>query len=147
MYTTDISFAIDNCEILTFKSGRKLKTLVSNYSGVNARARKEVPEPTLTFRKNLAMRMLRNKIQSNGLAAASPPRVRVHTSPVHMLRKWKTRDGKWNYSTRKFNKNHSDYVRYPCSDCKKPIRTYCSCNPGAPLCSICFGLHAQEHGH
>ena len=35
MYTTDISFAFDKCEILTFKSGRKFKTLVSNYSGVN----------------------------------------------------------------------------------------------------------------
>ena len=112
-----------------------------------ARARKEIPEPTLTFRKNLAMRMLRNKIQSNGLAAASPPRIQVRTSSVHMLRKRKTREGKWNYSTHAFNKVRSNYVRYPCSDCKKPIRTYCSCDPGAPLCSICFGLHAQEHGH
>ncbi len=63
------------------------------------RARKEVPEPTLTFRKNLAMQMLCNKIQSNGLAVASPPRVRVCKSSVHMLRKRKTREGKWNYST------------------------------------------------
>jgi hypothetical protein len=28
-----------------------------------------------------------------------------------------------------------------------PIRMYCACDPGAPLCSICFGFHAQEHGH
>jgi hypothetical protein len=84
-----------------------------------ARVRKEVPEPTLTFRKNLAMRMLRNKIQSNGLAAASPPRIQVRTSSVHMLRKRKTREGKWNYSTHAFNKVRSNYVRYPCSDCKK----------------------------
>ena len=112
-----------------------------------ARARKEIPEPMLTFRKNLAMRMLRNKIQSNGLAATSPPRTRERTSSVHMLRKRKTRERKWNHSTHTFNKVRSDYVRYPCSDCKKLIRTYCSCDPGAPLCSICFGLHAQEHGH
>ena len=112
-----------------------------------AHARKEVAKPTLTFQKNLAMRMLKNKIQSNGVAAASPPCLCACTLSVHMLRKQKTREGKWNYSTRAFNKVNSDYVRYPCSSCKKPIRMYCACDPGTPLCSICFGLHAHEHGH
>jgi hypothetical protein len=118
-----------------------------NCMQARARRRKEVAEPTLTFRKNLEMWMLRNKIQSNGFAAASPPRLWRRTLTIHMLRKWVTRKGKWTYSTRVFNKANSDYVRYPCSNCRKPIRTYCSCDPGAPLCSICFGLHSQEHGN
>jgi hypothetical protein len=112
-----------------------------------ARARKDVPESTLTFCKKLAMLMLKNKIQSNGVAAASPLRLRVRTSSVDMLRKQATREGKWNHSSRAFNKVNSNYVRYPCFNCKTPIRTYCACDPGAPLCSICFGLQAQEHGN
>ncbi len=87
------------------------------------------------------------KIGSSGMAAASPPCLWRRTSTVHMLKKRATREGKWNYSTRAFNKVNSDYVRYPCSNCRKLIRTYCSCDPGAPLCSICFGLHSQEHGN
>ncbi len=35
MYTIEICFAFDKCEIRTFKSGWKFQTLVSNYSGVN----------------------------------------------------------------------------------------------------------------
>jgi hypothetical protein len=112
-----------------------------------ARGRKEVPEPTLTFRRKLAMRMLSNKIQSNGVAAASPPRLRRRSSTIHILKKRNVKEGKWNYSTRAFNKVTTEYVRYPCTECKKGVRTYCSCDPGATLCSVCYGLHVQEHGH
>ena len=112
-----------------------------------ARGRKEVPEPTLTFQRKLAMRMLRNKIQSNGVATASPPRLQKQSSTIHILKKRGVKEGKWNYSTRAFNKVNTEYVRYPCTKCKKGVRTYCSCDPGAALCSVCYGLHAQEHGH
>ena len=112
-----------------------------------ARGRKEAAEPTLTFRRNLAMRMLRNKIQSNGVAAASPPRIRRQSSTIHVLKKRKVQEGKWNFTTRTFKKTKTEYVRHPCSECKKGVRTYCACSPGAPLCSVCFGLHLQEHGN
>ncbi len=117
--------------------------LVVEVNCVQARAhrRKEDAKPTLTFQKNLAMQMLRSKIGPNGLAAASSPLLQRRTSTNHMLKKRAMREGKWNYSTHPFNKVNSDYVCYPCSNCKKPIRTYCLCDPGAPLCSVCFGLH------
>ena len=108
---------------------------------------KEVPEPTLTFRRKLAMRMLTNKLQSNGIAAASPPRLQRRSSTIHILKKRKVKEGKWNYSPRKFNEVNTEYVRYPCTKCKKGVSMYCSCDPGATLCLVCYGLHAQEHGH
>ena len=107
--------------------------LVAEVNCVQARVhpRKEVAKPMLIFRKNLAMRMLLNNLGPNWLAAGSPSCRWRHTSTVHMLKKRAMREGKWNYSTHAFNKINLDYVRYPCSNCKKPIRTYCPCDPGA----------------
>ena len=99
------------------------------------------------FSKEPAMRMLRNKIQSNGLAAASPPRLRRRSLTNHILKMRKVKEGKLNYSTHAFNEVNTEYVRYPCTECKKGLRTYFSCDPGDPLCSVCYGMDAQEHGH
>ena len=124
--------------------------LVAEVNRVQARARgrKEVAKPTLTVQKNLVMWMLRNKKGLNGLAAASPPSCLWKCSSTnHILRKRVVREGKCNYSMPSFNIVYLDYVPYPCYNCKKSIRMYCLCDPGAPLCSVCFGLHFQEHGN
>ncbi len=54
-----------------------------------ARAKDEKPDPTLTFRRKLAMQMMTNKMQENGAVAASPPRRTLRSSTCHVLAKRK----------------------------------------------------------
>ena len=46
------------------------------------------------------------------------------SSTIHILKKRGVKEGKWNYSTRAFNKVNTEYVRYPCTECKKGVRSY-----------------------
>ncbi len=67
-----------------------------------ARAKKEAAMPTLEFWKNLAMKMMTNKLGDNGVAAASPKRTRDSLSINHVLKKRLKKQGIWNYTTQKF---------------------------------------------
>ena len=116
-----------------------------NAGQVRARAKDENPDPTLTFRRKLAIQMMANKIQGNGVVAASPPRRPSRRSIEHVLTKRKRKEGKWNPYTRRFNETKTVYVPRPCSDCGKNTRSYCPCDPGRDLCGVCFGKHLQEH--
>jgi hypothetical protein len=48
----------------------------------------------LTFRRKLTMQMMANKIQGNGVVAASPPRRPSRRSIEHVLTKRKRKEGK-----------------------------------------------------
>jgi hypothetical protein len=111
-----------------------------------ARAKKEMAMPTLEFQRKLAEKMMTNRLGDNGVAAASPVCTRASLSNDHELSKCAKKEGKWNYSTRKFNEVTTLYVAHPCSVCRVNTRDYCSCNPGQDLCQVCFGRHLQEHG-
>ncbi len=116
-----------------------------NAGQARARARDEKPYPTLTFRRKLAMQMMTNKIQDNGVVAAPPPHRLSRRAPSHVLAKRKKKQGKWNSYTRQFNKTKMLYVVRPCSNCGKTTRSYCPCDPGQDLCGVCFGKHLQDH--
>ena len=119
-----------------------LSVVEVNCVQARARARKEASEPTLTFRRKLAMRMLTNRIGT--VVAPSPLRVRTRTSTNHVHRKRKKHEGLWDYTTRKFAKRKTEYIRHPCVECGKSTRSYCQCDPGRALCMMCFGVHSQE---
>ena len=102
--------------------------------------------PTLEFCKKLVMLMMTNKLNDNGVAAFSPVRTRARTSSEHVIVKWQKGEGSWNVYTRTFNKRDTLYIPHPCSECRTKTRSYCKCDPGRPLCMVCFGIHAHEHG-
>ena len=66
-----------------------------------ARARDKNPDPTLIFRRKLAIQMMTNNIQANGVILASPPRRPSRRSTEHVLTKRKKNEGKWNPYTRR----------------------------------------------
>ena len=111
-----------------------------------ARARDEKPDPTLIFRRKLAIQMMTNNIQANGVVLASPPRRPSRRSTEHVLTKRKKNEGKWNPYTRRFRTCKSLYIPRPRSVCRQKTRSYCPCSPGTDLCGVCFGKHLQEHG-
>jgi len=68
---------------------------VAEVNAVQARAhaKKEISMPTLEFRKQLAMRMMTNKLNNNRLTPASPVRTRARNSSKHVIvKRQKMRD-------------------------------------------------------
>ncbi len=82
-----------------------------------ARARNKVAEGILAFRRQLAMQMLKNRI--GVVAAPSPPWVWTRTLTNHVHQKWKKHEGTWDYTTRRFAKRKTEYIRHPCAKCGK----------------------------
>jgi hypothetical protein len=117
-----------------------------NAGMARARARKEPAQPMLEFRRQLAMRMLENKLDERGVAASSPIRPRRASNMVHILKKREKFRGKWDSHKRQFKRIKTEYLVRPCSVCRKSTREYCLCAPGADLCRACFGAHLVEHG-
>ena len=89
-----------------------------------ARAKKETAMPTLEFWRKLADKMMTNRLGDNEVAAASPVRTRASLSNDHVLSKRAKKEGKWNYSTRKFNEVTTLYVARPCFVCRVNTRAY-----------------------
>jgi len=111
-----------------------------------ARGKKEGAEATLNFRKQLAYRMLFNKMGDNGVAPTSPIRFQLRRNAEHERKKKQVGTGKWNPTTKRFNAVKTPYLREKCSECDETTREYCSCTPQRPLCRGCFALHLEEHG-
>jgi hypothetical protein len=57
-------------------------------------AKKETAMRTLEFHKKLAIRMMTNKLNDKGVAAASPMCTRAHPLSEHVIVKWQL----FNYS-------------------------------------------------
>ena len=123
-----------------------LSVVEANAVQALAHAKKETAMPTLEFRRRLVEKMMTNRLGDNGVAAASPVRTWASLSNDHVLSKRAKKEGKWNYSKRKFNQVKTLYVAHPYSVCRVNTRVYCSCDPGQDLCQVCFGRHLQEHG-
>ncbi len=111
-----------------------------------AHAKKEAAVPTLEFWKNVAMKMMTNKLGNNGVAAASPKCTWASLSNNHVLKKRLKKQGIWNYTKQKFVERNTLYIPHLCFDCRMLTRDYCSCDPGCPLCAVCYGKHLKEHG-
>jgi hypothetical protein len=123
-----------------------LSVVEANAVQACARAKKEVTMPTEESWKNLAMKMMTNKLGDNRVTAASPKCTRASLSNNHVLKKRLKKQGIWNYTTQKFVERNTLYITHPCSNCRMPTRNYCSCDPGCPLCAVCYGKHLKEHG-
>jgi hypothetical protein len=115
-----------------------------NAGQARARARKLPAEPTLEFRKKLAFKMLTNKLGDDGRVPKSPVRTRRLSNRVHVHKKREKFCGVWNLYTRNFRVCKTEYLKRPCSVCRKSTREYCSCTPSQDLCRACFGVHQME---
>ncbi len=96
--------------------------------------------------QKLVMRMMTNKPNNNGVAAASPMRTLVRTSSKHVFLKRQKNEGSRNRHTSTVMLRDSLYIPHPCSECHTKTRSYCKCDPGCPRCMACFGVHAHKHG-
>jgi hypothetical protein len=82
------------------------------------RAKKEAAMPTLEIWKNLAMRMMTNKLGDNGVAATSPKHTLDSLSINHVLKKRLKKQGIWNYTTHK--KCGTEHTVHPSSMLRLP---------------------------
>ncbi len=73
-----------------------LSVVEANVVQAWARAKKEATMPTLEFRRNLAMKMMTNKLGDNGVTAASPKCTWASLSNDHVLKKRLRKQGIWN---------------------------------------------------
>jgi hypothetical protein len=115
-----------------------------NAGQARARARKEPAEPTLQFRKELAFKMLTNKLDGNGEVPKSLVCNRRFTNRVHVHKKQEKFCRMWNPNTKLFRACKMEYLKRPSSVCRKSTQEYCTCAPGRDLCRVCFGMHLME---
>jgi hypothetical protein len=90
--------------------------------------------------------MIFNKLGDNGVAPTSPIRLELRRNNQHERKRKLVGEGKWNGTTRSFNRVKTPYLREKCSNCTQTTREYCTCAPSRPLCRGCFALHLEEHG-
>ena len=123
---------------------------VAEVNAVNsrARARKGKTDPQLTFRRNLALDMLENKIGLTKEPINSPIKTRRQRKvPGHCKKTRPTFSGKWDSVKGKWKHVRTEYMRLDCAVCKKSTRTYCVCNPSVSLCERCYYDHETDHNH
>ena len=112
---------------------------------MNSRAHaKRLPaDSQLAFRRKLARGMLQNKLDSEVQCPGSPAHTRKRSSgfpaPAHefctcpkFTRAWDLTKNKWSYVNAK-------YLKTRCSGCSFNVRSYCSRNKKATLCTKCWG--------
>jgi hypothetical protein len=113
-----------------------------------ARARKDTPTPQLDFRRALAIKMLNNKIRSDGRVMSSPMRSRKRSreaeSKEHQLCTRPPYTGGWKTATNTWANVRTAHAKIKCVHCPKRIRTFCKCNKQAPICTECYGNHISE---
>ena len=116
------------------------------YSG--ARGRKAIPEPQLEFCRKLALGMLENNLDDEGVSInyhiCHKKRSRGPVSPGHELVSRPTHTGMWNTGDNGWTKTKTEYVKIKFATCKTKIRTYCNCNNDVPMCTQCYGLHISN---
>ena len=119
-----------------------------NAATARGRARGEVAEPVLLFRKKLAMQMLLNNIGDDGKIITPSQRLLRSRDTIiaeHRLETRPTFTGKWTGVG--WKKTKQEYQKSECrgiDGCKKRIRTYCMCNEAIPMCGDCHIIHVRE---
>jgi hypothetical protein len=109
-----------------------------------ARGKREQTMPQLEFRRKLAQELLHNTLDVPQEVPQAVVAARRRTNTVHALTKRSREEGSWNPDQRRFRKVDTVYLKLKCHGCGKKIRTYCSCSPATPLCSVCFGTHIND---
>ncbi len=108
-----------------------------------ARAKREPTTPQLEFRRKLAQQLLHNTLDVPQELAPAVVAARWRSNTVHVLKKRGRKEGKWNLSTHRFRKVDTVYLKLKCHGCSTKMRTYCACDPSAPMCAVCFGTHVN----
>jgi hypothetical protein len=119
---------------------------VAEVNAIQSRAqgKNEGADPQLNFRRAMAQQMIENTLDDPPTPEVAPVRRRPRRNADHVLKKWAAFEGEWDLDRRKFKRVTTDYVHLKCRECGKKCRTFCSCNPGKPLCTGCYALHTNE---
>ena len=108
-----------------------------------ARGRKAIPEPQLEFRRKLALGMLENNLDDEGVrinySISHKKRSRGTGRPGNELVSRPTHTGMWNTGDNGWTKTKTEYVKIKCATYKTKIRTCCNCNKKVPMCTQCYG--------
>ena len=126
---------------------------IAEVNAVNSRARARglAAEPTLDFRRELALQLLENHVGVDMIprspTRARPTRGRVSThaqAGAHEILNRPFFTSKWLGSSWKPTRQR--YQKTPCATagCKRTCRTYCACNKAVTMCSACFNLHINN---
>ena len=93
-----------------------------------ARGKKAIPEPQIEFCRKLALGMLENNSDYEGVSINYPicheKRSRGPGSPGHDLVSRPTHTGMWDTGDNGWTKTKTEYVKIKCATCKTKIRTY-----------------------
>ena len=107
------------------------------------------PAAKLEFRRKLAFSLISNRWRKEAATVATTrvsPRKRAALE--HRLlacpqfcRKWCVSNNKWDCTAK------AKLLQHVCSTdgCRRRIRTYCSCNKSAWMCSVCHTIHCIAH--
>ncbi len=112
-----------------------------------ARARKAPAEPTLEFRKQLAEKMIHNKLDSNGnvtVEVTAPTLRKTRSKNKHELVCRPHFRGKWDPKKKNWAKVKQKYQKVRCDNCGFKCRTFCSCDRSVTLCNNCFADHKPK---
>jgi hypothetical protein len=123
---------------------------VAEVNAVNScgRARGLPADPTLDFRRELALQLMENHVgvdmipRSPTRARATRARVSMHAEDgAHELMSRPYYTSKWLGS--EWKQARQRFQKTPCATvgCNKTCRTYCSCNKAVTMCLACFNLH------
>lgn len=121
--------------------------LTNSMLAYNKFIRAKSNEDTLSnaeYRRMLAQEMLSWVNEQEGHdSSRSTPATRRRTSQCKILH-LKKGQGKWKNSG--FRSTKDPYPKYNCSGvgCNRRIRTYCSCDPTAMMCTECWPEHLSE---
>jgi hypothetical protein len=102
----------------------------------------------IVFRKQLAKEMMYNKLTETGGIRHFPIRERKRSRESldmeHKLMTKPTYTGSWEETVKCFKEVSTEYLKQKCYSCSRKIRTYCSCDKGTPMCSVCYGVHMHD---
>jgi hypothetical protein len=121
-----------------------------NANNSKARAHDKPAEHQIVFRKMLAKQMMENSITESGGVRNSPIRARRRSMDSdelsHRLVKKPNFTGRYDASNKEWTTSTQEYLKQKCKTCPREVRTYCTCNKGALMCSDCFASHMCSVG-
>ena len=117
----------------------------TNAANSRARAKGDLAEPQLQFRKALAFCMLENTLNDAGVIVRQVERclrTRDAVLAEHVLVTRPDKSGRW-LGTR-WSKTKQVHQKSHCHGCNFRMRTYCTCNKAVPMCFRCHVKHVLD---
>ena len=117
----------------------------TNAANSRARAKGDLAEPQLQFRKALAFCMLENTLNDAGVIVRQVERclrTRDAVLAEHVLVTRPDFSGRWLGT--KWSKTKQVHQKSHCQGCNFRMRTYCECNKAVPMCFRCHVKHVLD---